>query len=252
MGWGASAHLEVGPYPALNFLNGNVMELWTAFVVGLVGSLHCAGMCGPLALALPSAAPSGVSFVVGRIAYNLGRVVTYCLMGVVFGLLGRTLLLAGVQRWVSIALGVTLLVGLFSSRRLALWRPVTDLVGWLKTRMGALLRQKSFVALLVLGLLNGLLPCGLVYVAGAAAIATGGIFAGAAYMAAFGAGTVPMMLAISLSGRLVPLAWRLQLRRAIPVSVFLLATLLILRGMSLGIPYVSPILTDGAPSCCHR
>jgi len=226
------------------------MDLWTAFVLGTVGSLHCAGMCGPLALALPTAGNSAPAYFAGRLAYNLGRIITYCLLGLMFGVLGKTLFLAGVQRWVSIALGVMLLAGLFASRKVALWRPVTGLVDRLKAGMSALLRRRSVTALTVLGLLNGLLPCGLVYVAAAGATLTGGIFSGAMYMAAFGAGTVPMMLAISLSGKLVPVALRLKLARAIPVSVFLLAALLILRGLSLGIPYLSPDLSK-TDSCCH-
>jgi sulfite exporter TauE/SafE len=229
------------------------MLLLTAFLLGLVGSLHCAGMCGPLALALPMAGNSTPAFVLGRAAYNLGRIITYCLLGVVFGLAGKTLLLAGVQRWASIALGVALLAGLFTSRKLAVWRPVTLLVERLKSSMSVLLRRRSLVSLAILGLLNGLLPCGMVYVACAGAIATGGLLSGAGYMAAFGAGTVPMMLAISLSGRLVPLALRLKLRKAIPVTVVLLATLLIVRGMSLSIPYLSPDLSSpGSSSCCHK
>ena len=226
------------------------MELWTAFILGLVGSLHCAGMCGPLALALPAGGQGAAAFFAGRLAYNLGRVATYCALGLVFGLIGKSLLLAGVQRWVSIALGVMLLIGLFASRKLALWRPVTLLVGQLKSRMGVLLRRRSVDALLILGLLNGLLPCGLVYVACAGAIATGDVFHGALYMLAFGAGTVPMMLAISLSGKLVPLSLRLKLLKAVPVAVFVLATLLILRGMSLGIPYISPDLSGANAGCC--
>lgn len=228
------------------------MEFWTAFALGLVGSLHCAGMCGPLALALPHAGNRPAAFFAGRAAYNLGRVVTYCVLGLIFGLLGKTFLLAGVQRWLSIAVGVALLVGLFASRRLALWRPVSVLVEQLKSRMAALLRRRSFDALLVLGLLNGLLPCGLVYVACAGATATGDLFNGALYMLVFGAGTVPMMLAISLSGKLVPFSLRLKLLKAVPIAVFLLALLLILRGMELGIPYVSPVLSGDAPSCCHK
>jgi sulfite exporter TauE/SafE len=226
------------------------MELWSALLLGLAGSLHCAGMCGPLALALPSSSGGSLRFFLGRCAYNLGRIATYCAMGIVFGLIGRSLWLAGVQRWVSITLGVLLLGGLFFSRKLALWRPVTVLVERLKSLMGGLLRQRSFVALLALGLLNGLLPCGLVYVAAATAAATtDSALHGATYMAAFGTGTIPMMLGISLSGRLVPVALRLQLRRAIPASVFLVATLLILRGLALGIPYLSPDLAAGP--CCH-
>ena len=173
--------------------------------------------------------------------------------GMLFGLIGQSLVLAGVQRWLSILLGVALLVGLATSRKLAVWLPVPRLVEFLKQRMGALLRQPTVASLLVLGLLNGLLPCGLVYVACAGAAATGSALAGAQYMAVFGLGTVPLMLAISLSGALVPVALRLKLRKAIPVAVSLLGALLILRGMSLGIPYVSPDLAaDGTGrACCH-
>ena len=186
------------------------IDCWTAFLLGLVGSLHCAGMCGPLALALPAAGNTMPGYVLGRVAYNTGRIVTYCLLGIVFGLAGWTFLLAG------------------------------------------LLRRRFFAALAVLGLLNGLLPCGLVYVACAGAAATGGTMAGASYMTAFGIGTVPMMLAISLSGKLVPPSLRLKLVKTIPVCVFLLATLLIMRGMSLGIPYVSPDMSGSGASCCHK
>jgi sulfite exporter TauE/SafE len=226
------------------------MDFWTAFALGLLGSLHCAGMCGPLALALPAAGVGAPGFIFGRVAYNIGRIATYGALGVIFGLFGKTLLLAGIQRWASIGLGVALLVGLFASRRLALWRPVTSLVNLLKSNLSALLRRRSVASSAALGLLNGLLPCGLVYVACVGATATGGIAKGAAYMAAFGAGTVPMMLAIGLSGKLIPPPIRLKLVKVIPVSVFLLATLLILRGMALGIPYISPDLAAG--SCCGR
>jgi len=228
------------------------MDFCTAFILGLVGSLHCAGMCGPLALALPPAGDTTPGYVLGRIAYNLGRIITYCLLGILFGLAGWTFLLAGLQRWVSIALGVALLLGLFASRRLVRWNPVTLAVDQLKSRMSVLLRRRSFGSLAVLGLLNGLLPCGLVYAACAAATATGGVIAGAQFMAVFGLGTVPMMLAISLSGKLVPVSLRLKLRPAIPVCLLLLGTLLILRGMSLGIPYVSPDLSASSASCCHK
>ena len=228
------------------------IDLSTAFLLGLVGSLHCAGMCGPLALALPAVGDTTPAYVLGRVAYNAGRIITYCLLGIVFGLAGWTFLLAGLQRWVSIALGVALLLGLFASRRLALARPVTFAVNQLKARMSVLLRRRSLAGLGVLGLLNGLLPCGLVYVACAGAAASGSVLAGASYMTAFGVGTVPMMLAISLSGNLVPTSLRLKLVKTIPVCVFLLASLLILPGMSLGIPYLSPDMSGSGPSCCHK
>jgi sulfite exporter TauE/SafE len=229
------------------------MEYWTAFLLGLAGSAHCAGMCGPLALALPAVGASRGRFFAGRAAYNLGRLLTYSLLGAIFGLVGQTLLLAGVQRWVSIALGAALLMGLFSSRQLGLLKPVAKLVDRLKGHMGALLRQRSLVSLLVLGTLNGLLPCGLVYVACAGATATNHPASGAEYMALFGLGTVPMLLVISISGRFVPIAWRVHLRKAVPVSIFIVASMLILRGMSLGIPYLSPDLSAAGlhdSNCC--
>ncbi len=228
------------------------MDLYAALVLGLVGGLHCAGMCGPLALALPGRDRSGAAYVLGRLAYNLGRVVTYCGLGLVFGAVGKSFWMAGVQRWASITLGLLLIFGLFLSRKLALSKPVVLLVQRLKLAMGGLLRRRSLVALGLLGLLNGLLPCGLVYVACAGAAATGGVVSGLEYMAVFGLGTVPVMFVISVSGKLMPTALRLRLVRVVPLSILLLAILLILRGMSLGIPYVSPDLSSQDPACCSH
>ena len=128
--------------------------------------------------------------------------------------------------------------------------PVTRLVQRLKSAMGQWLRQRSYSALAILGALTGLLPCGLVYVACIAATATGSVPRGMAYMAAFGLGTVPMMLAIGLSGKVLQVSLRRFLVRLVPVSVFLVASLLILRGLSLGIPYVSPDLSGEAGGAC--
>jgi hypothetical protein len=226
------------------------MDYGIAFALGLLGSLHCAAMCGPLMLALPVPPGGPAGFVSGRIIYQLGRVATYCLLGIVAGLVGKSIFLAGLQRWLSIALGVAILTGFLLSNKVALSAPVVRLVTRLKTAMSAQLRQRSFRSLALLGMLNGLLPCGLLYVAMAGAVARGALREGMLYMAVFGLGTVPTMLGISLSGNLFPLPLRLKLRRAIPFSVCLLAALLILRGMALGIPYVSPDLSSGTPSCC--
>jgi sulfite exporter TauE/SafE len=153
---------------------------------------------------------------------------------------------------VSIALGGVLLVGVAVSWRWERWLPVARLVNPLKAGMAPLLRQPSLFGLATLGLLNGLLPCGLVYVACAGATATGHGVSGAAYMAAFGAGTVPLMLAISLSGRLVPSPVRRKLRRLVPISIAAVAALLVLRGLALGIPYLSPDLSAGHCAWCDR
>ena len=228
------------------------MELWTAFLLGFVGSAHCAGMCGPLALALPD---GGVrpTFIAGRVLYNFGRITIYALMGAAFGLLGQGFALAGLQRWVSLVIGAAILIGLIVSPRFANVVPVVRFVGWLKSALGGLLRRRALPSLFGIGLLNGLLPCGLVYVACAGATTTGTVLTGAQYMIAFGFGTVPMMLAISLAGTKLQFALRFRVQRLIPVSLALVGLLLLLRGMALGIPYVSPKLpaAPAATSRCH-
>ncbi len=226
------------------------MDFVLAIALGLLGSLHCAAMCGPLQIALPLP-PHGVGrAVTGRLIYQLGRLLTYCLLGVVAGLAGKSIFLAGLQRWLSIALGLAVLAGFFLSKKLAVSAPVARLVFRLKTAMSAQLQRRTFRSLALLGALNGLLPCGLVYVALAGAVSRGSLAAGILFMALFGLGTMPTMLAVSLSGRILPLAFRSKLRAAIPVGVCLLAMLLILRGLALGIPYLSPDLAGGA-ACCR-
>ncbi len=229
------------------------MELWTAFLLGLVGSLHCAGMCGPLALALPATGKTRASFILGRVAYNAGRVVTYCLLGTVFGLVGGTFAVAGIARWASIGAGAAILIGLFASSHRAPNALIVKAVAWLRSQLGFWLGQRTLTATFALGALNGLLPCGLVYVACAGAVAVGGLVSGMEYMLAFGLGTIPLMLGLGLAGRPIQLAFRLNLQRLIPLSVFAVGMLLILRGMSLGIPYVSPDLgtVHGQSCACH-
>jgi sulfite exporter TauE/SafE len=229
------------------------MLLWTAFLLGFVGSAHCAGMCGPLTLALPRGGGGAGLFFVGRMLYNFGRIVTYAAMGAVFGLLGQGVALAGVQRWVSLGLGSAIILGLFFVPRFANRIPVAGGVNWLKASLGKLLQRRALPALFGIGLLNGLLPCGLVYVACAAATATGQVLAGIQYMIAFGLGTLPLMLAISLLGTKLQFALRFRVQRLIPASLLLVGLLLFLRGMALGIPYVSPKLPaqPAATANCH-
>ncbi|MGV3754118.1 MAG: sulfite exporter TauE/SafE family protein [Verrucomicrobiota bacterium] len=228
------------------------MELWTAFMLGLVGSLHCAGMCGPLALALPVAGKTRGDFVLGRVLYNLGRILTYTGIGAVFGLVGQSFALAGFQKWVSLVAGVAILLGLVASTRIGLGLPITKSVMWLKSSVGRLLQQRTFGSLFLLGSLNGLLPCGLVYVAAAAAAATGSLQMGVLSMATFGVGTLPVMLGLGLPGRKLQGIFSFRLQNLVPISLVVLGVLLILRGMELGIPYLSPVLgVDGGGPVCH-
>ncbi len=229
------------------------MELWTAFLLGLAGSLHCAGMCGPLVLALAKARPRTARESTGRVFYHLGRVASYCLLGLVLGLVGHIAAPAGFQRWLSITLGVVLLAGLLLSTRVSIAAPVVKWISWLKGSMRGLLQKNSLAAQATMGALNGLLPCGLVYVAAVGATATGHPLTGAAYMALFGFGTWPMMLGIHLVGQRLPLPARLSLGSITRAAVVVMAVLLILRGLELGIPFLSPELSvaSSGNGRCH-
>lgn len=219
--------------------------LWPALVLGLAGSLHCMGMCGPLALALPSPHVSRGRYVFGRALYNAGRIATYSALGAIFGLFGQTLALAGWQRGVSIAAGLFMLVFAFFSHRLTPSYSFAPLRNVLRRLLG----RRTNGALLAIGLLNGLLPCGLVYVALAGAAATDSTAHGAIFMAVFGFGTFPAMFGISLAGRIVGPSVRIKLRRLVPLALFLVGIVLILRGLDLGIPFLSPHLSlEG--ECC--
>ncbi|MBG8556272.1 sulfite exporter TauE/SafE family protein [Hymenobacter guriensis] len=222
--------------------------LWAGFVFGLLGSFHCVGMCGTIALALPGRTQAASAcYVGGRLLYNLGRITTYATLGAAAGLLGQSLRLAGLQQSLSIASGllILLLVGLPPryADRLAAGLGLRRPLAWVKNTLAGLFQQPSWRALYLTGILNGLLPCGLVYLALAGSLSAPGIPGAAAYMASFGLGTLPLMLGLSLSGRLVPLLWRTRMRQAVPYAASGLAVLFIMRGLGLGIPYLSPQLS---------
>ncbi len=216
---------------------------WSAFILGIGGSLHCVGMCGPIVLALPSYRGETKKLFVGRLIYNFGRITTYLVMGAILGLIGHGIALAGFQQSFSILMGVfVLLILLFPRLSLLLnaSHPVNKFNLKLKTFFGRLLKKKSFFSQFLIGIANGLLPCGLVYIALAGAIITGNFVDGAIYMALFGLGTLPMMLAISFTGNFIGLQLKKRLYKLSPYFVALIAVIFIVRGLNLGIPYLSP------------
>lgn len=220
--------------------------LWAGFVFGLLGSFHCVGMCGAIALALPGAGRGRARYVAGRVLYNLGRISTYTLLGALAGVLGQSLRLAGLQQGLSVASGLLILLlvaapARYTGRAAALLGLERGLFR-LKQALAYFFQRPALGALYLSGVLNGLLPCGLVYLALAGALSAPDLGGSAAYMALFGLGTLPLMLALSLTGQLVPPHWRGRLRRAVPVLATALAVLFIVRGLGLGIPYLSPRL----------
>lgn len=225
------------------------MELWAAFFLGLAGSLHCAGMCGPLALAAPGAKGKPLAVVLGRVAYNVGRVVTYCLLGAAFGLAGRTLTLIGIGRWLSLGAGMAILIVLAVSGRGRFNPWLARVASWVRSPLGSLLSRRGLTAGFLLGACNGLLPCGLVYAACASAGATGGLLPGAGHMLMFGLGTIPMMLAIGVFGVKLQLALRLRFQKLIPIGLVALSVLLILRGALSGPSTAGPANRPHCPLC---
>jgi sulfite exporter TauE/SafE len=234
------------------------MELLiAAFSLGVLGSFHCVGMCGPIALSLPVYHLSFQGRATGILLYNVGRALTYSILGGFLGALGMGVIIAGYQQALSISLGILLLLSAsipFLKNKGFFNVSFPRIAHWLKARFSYLLKKKSFAALFAIGIINGLLPCGLVYMALAGATATGDIVLGALFMAVFGLGTLPAMFGVTLFSSL-SLTFRKRMQNLAPVLAGLMACLLILRGLGLGIPYVSPKLShsnNSEHSCCQK
>jgi sulfite exporter TauE/SafE len=222
---------------------------WSAIVVGFLGSFHCIGMCGPIVLAVPAQ-----SFL-SKIFYNLGRTLTYAIMGAVIGFIGEGFTFVGWQQNLSVGVGAAMLIIVLFTKYKHFDLPMSGALEklWIysKSRLTPLFKSKSLFAPLFIGLINGLLPCGLVYAALFAAVSMGGIWEGALYMALFGLGTAPMLIGVAVFGNLVTPQWRTRFNKSVPYFIGVIAILLILRGLNLGIPMVSP-KTDDDGKMMHK
>jgi sulfite exporter TauE/SafE len=225
------------------------MELWTALIIGFGGSFHCIGMCGPIALALPVPATGNTKFASSRILYNFGRIISYMLMGGVFGFLGGKVMMFGLQQFLSVAIGVLILLFLVIPRQkriqLTYFPVVRKRVIILQNSIRNLFSKNTKSSFLIIGILNGFLPCGFVYIGLSQASLAGGFYNGILVMLMFGIGTYPAMLAASVFGKLISIETRRKLTRMLPYMAAVLAVIFILRGMGLGIPYLSPRLSGG-------
>jgi len=236
--------------------------LWAGFLFGILGSFHCVGMCGPIAMALPVGRGAGWSFVAGRLLYNLGRIFTYATLGALAGIFGKSLQVAGFQQTLSVISGVLILLMMVVPATFSLkFRKATGMekgLGKINKTMAGLFRQKSLAALGLVGMLNGLLPCGFVYLALAGAISMPSVPAAMGYMFLFGLGTFPLMFVLSLSGKFIQPKIRHFFSRSVPYAATFMALLFILRGLNLGIPFVSPAMAHNQHggtqmhACCHK
>ena len=218
--------------------------LYTAFLFGLISSFHCIGMCGPIAMMLPVERNNPSKKVIQIMTYHLGRLTAYGSIGLLFGLLGKGLFLAGIQQQLSILVGVAMiLVILVPEKVLARYnfsKPVYKMISRIKQNLGSHFKNKSFKSLFIIGLLNGFLPCGMVYVALFGAIAMQSAGFGVLYMVLFGLGTVPLMSSVVYINSFITVSIRNKIQRVIPYVGVIIGVLFILRGLGLGIPYVSP------------
>ncbi len=227
----------------------------SALLLGGISSFHCVGMCGAFAFSIPTQNMSGAIKVLAILLYNIGRITTYTAFGIIFGLLGRQISLAGFQQWFSIVAGIIILMIVIQS---FLKRPVFHLPGNQKVSMlvsrliTKFIGKPSLGSIYLLGFANGLLPCGLVYMAITGALAAGTITSAAVFMAAYGLGTLPAMFLLSYFRFMIGIAARNFIRRSVPFVVASMGVLLIVRGMNLNIPYVSPaISTSHNIISCH-
>ncbi|SFT88773.1 hypothetical protein SAMN05421857_3921 [Chryseobacterium formosense] len=233
----------------------------SAVGLGFASGFHCIGMCGPIALSMGLTKKQATNYYLQNLTYQFGRIFTYAFLGAVLGIIGEGFEMAGFQQYLTIAVGVLLIImALFSfgGKDFASKIPfISKFLFKVKSNLGKLLQKSDYRSRFTTGILNGFLPCGMVYMALTASLASGGIWQGASYMALFGLGTLPFMFAIVLVGNLVNQAFRTKILKAIPVLMILLGGLFILRGLELGIPYISPRaeamkISPGHDIDCHN
>ncbi|WP_166924458.1 sulfite exporter TauE/SafE family protein [Flavobacterium poyangense] len=231
--------------------------LYSAFIFGLISSFHCVGMCGPIAMMLPVDRKNEAKKITQIITYHLGRLTAYAAIGLIFGLLGRVFFLAGLQQKMSIFIGVAMiLIVLIPEKTVSKYnfsKPVYKIISKIKSSLGSHFKSKSYKSLFIIGLLNGFLPCGMVYVALFGAIAMQSAGFGVLYMLLFGLGTVPLMTIVVYFNSIITVTFRNRIQKAIPYVAVLIGVLFILRGLGLGIPYLSPsnmsLFVQQTPNC---
>jgi hypothetical protein len=232
--------------------------LIAAFFLGIISSLHCIGMCGPIALLLPVDRSNTSRKVLQILLYHLGRLTSYGVLGLVVGLLGRGFYLAGMQQQLSIVIGILMIaIALIPEKVFARYnfsQPVYRAIAAVKSHLGQQFKRKSSDALFTIGLLNGFLPCGMVYAALFGALAMPRLTESVGYMLLYGLGTVPLMSLVVYVQSLITVPVRQRLQQLIPVVAVGIGVLFIIRGMGLGIPYISPTTTTlwvQAQANCH-
>lgn len=227
------------------------------FLMGLLGSVHCIGMCGPLVMALPISQKNTFQKFTSLSLYHVGKIGSYGLLGLLFGLFGSQFPVFTFQRNISIVIGITMLLYVLY---VFVLKPnhfhlgiLGNFYNHIVKLLSRLFKTKSSISFLFIGLLNGLLPCGMIYLALTSSMATQNILHGGMLMVFFGLGTMPALLMVAFGGQYMGFSFRKKLQNLLPVFILGMGVLLILRGLNLGIPYLSPIAGIGTQVIsCHN
>lgn len=224
-----------------------------AFFMGLFGSLHCVAMCGPLVLAFTTNhGHRAWRVLVHTILYQIGRVAMYGLLGLAIGAIGHVLDIKSWQQGITLATGFLLVTlgvaALFGRQAHAFVRlqqrfvtPLTRWVGYWLYRPGGHL---------VVGMLNGLLPCGMVYMGLTAALSADSLQGSCLFMLSFGLGTWPAMVAVALIGSFAKARLKFNFAFWLPVISIVMGGWFLLRGANLDIPYLSPLIYPKGAIVC--
>lgn len=238
--------------------------LYIAFIIGISSSFHCIGMCGPITAALPTKSNSNFGVFLKLMQYHLGRILTYSFLGLLIGNIGLTLSTFGILQWISIISGVLLVFFAWEKYFPARfnWPLLGNITTFVSKNIGKIVRSNSPFKLIALGMLNGLLPCGMVFIALTNALLTGNPFSSATAMVFFGLGTLPAMITVGFMLNKISVSLRSKMNKALPYLLTIVGVMIVLRGLNLDIPYISPKIsyvtemeaTDEKKvqmDCCH-
>lgn len=217
----------------------------TAFILGFAGSLHCFSMCGPISLLLPINRKKIIKMIFQNIIYQLGRILSYTILGLFFGIIGHSFSLIGLHKIISIFLGLNILLYVFFYKKIFyikfLNQYLIKIINIFQSYIVYFIKKNNFFSLFIVGLLNGLLPCGLLYIAIFTSISMGNILYGGLFMLYFGIGTIPIMFITTIIGNYIKYFIKNNITKIIiPITLSFVGILLFLRGFGLDIKYLSP------------
>ena len=232
--------------------------IYSAILLGLLSSFHCIGMCGPIAMMLPIDRSNQTKKTIQIFLYHLGKLTAYASLGFLFGVIGKSFFIAGLQQQLSIVMGLLMILFTIVPEKVVarynFSKPVYKLILFVKTSLGKQFKNKSYRSIFTIGLLNGYLPCGMVYMALFAAVAMQTISNSTLYMILFGLGTIPMLSVVVYIAHILSPTNKNTIQKAIPIVTIAIGMLFIIRGLGLDIPYLSPSnmsLFIQAETDCH-